>query len=237
MITIPAIDLKDGHVVRLQQGDPSEVTVYGDDPVAVAKRFEAEGAQVIHVVDLDGALPHRKGDDNNKSMIAEICGAVSVAVQTGGGLRTMAAIEAMLETGAARVVVGTAATLEPGFVDELVSNVGEKLVVALDVKRRHVMTHGWTQNVGPVDELMVRLAGQGVPRFMLTQISVDGMLAGPDLNLYRHTRTLTAAPIIASGGVGSRLDLEQLAETGVEAAIVGKAIYEGAIDLRDVVSL
>lgn len=233
MITIPAIDLRGGKVVRLKRGDPDDQTVYGDDPVAVAERFASDGARLIHVVDLDAAL----GDGNNRDAIAHICSAVEVPVQTGGGLRGMSSIGAALEAGATRAVLGTAAALDPVFVDEAVEAYGDRIIVALDVKDRTVMTHGWTEEAGAVDLMLASLAAQGVPRFMLTQISVDGMLEGPDLELYRHALEFADVPMIASGGVSTADDLRALATTGVEGAIVGKAIYEGAVTLTEVVEL
>jgi phosphoribosylformimino-5-aminoimidazole carboxamide ribotide isomerase len=233
MITIPAIDLRGGHVVRLQQGDPDAQTVYDTDPVAVAQRFAEAGAHWIHVVDLDAAL----GSGDNKEVIARICAAVNVPVQTGGGLRSMESVTAVLEAGASRAVLGTAATQDPVFLDGVVGAYGDRIVVALDVKDRTIMTHGWTEDAGPMDLTFASLAAQGVPRFMLTQITLDGMMQGPDLELYRHAITLADAPVIASGGVTTLADLESLATTGVEGAIVGKAIYEGAIDLARVVEV
>ena len=233
MITIPAIDLRGGKVVRLKRGDPGDQTIYDDDPVAVAERFESDGARLLHVVDLDAAL----GDGNNEDAIAHICSAVQIPVQTGGGLRGMGSIGAALEAGAARAVLGTAAALDPVFVDEAVEAYGDRIIVALDVKDRTVMTHGWTEEAGPVDLMLASLAAQGIPRFMLTQISVDGMLEGPDLELYRHALQLADVPVIASGGVRTVDDLRALATTGVEGAIVGKAIYEGSVTLAEVVEL
>jgi len=233
MITIPAIDLRGGKVVRLVHGDPSAATVYGDDAVAVAESFQEAGAKMIHVVDLDAAL----GDGDNKDIIKSICASVPVPVETGGGLRSMQAIAAVIEAGAARAVVGTSAALDPDLLDEAVGTFGERVIVSLDVKDRMVMTHGWKEVAGPLDEMLARLSTSGVPRFMITQINVDGTMEGPDIELYRRACELTDCPVIASGGVASAEDLHSLATTGVEGAIVGKAIYEGALDLHEVVEL
>jgi len=233
VITIPAIDLRGGKVVRLKQGDPEAQVIYGDDPVAVAEGFAADGARLIHVVDLYAAL----GDGNNKEAIARICSATDVPVQTGGGLRDLGSVSAVLDAGASRAVLGTAAALDPTFVDQAVEAHGTRIIVALDVKDRTVMTHGWTEEAGPVDLMLANLAAQGVPRFMLTQISVDGMLEGPDLDLYRHALLFADVPVIASGGVSTADDLRALATTGVEGAIVGKAIYEGTVALSEVIEL
>jgi phosphoribosylanthranilate isomerase len=233
VITIPAIDLMGGRAVRLKRGDPEDQTVYGDNPVAIAEGFASDGAHMLHVVDLDAAL----GDGDNKDLIARICSAVNIPVQTGGGLRGMDSIGAVLDAGASRAVLGTSAALDPVFVDEAVDAYGQRIIVALDVKDRTVMTHGWTEEAGAVDLMLASLAAQGVPRFMLTQITVDGMLEGPDLELYRHALQLADVPVIASGGVSTADDLRALATTGVEGAIVGKAIYEGTVTLKDVVEL
>ena len=233
MITIPAIDLRDGKVVRLVHGDPSAATVYGDDAVAVAVAFHEAGAKMIHVVDLDAAL----GDGENKDIIARICGSVPVPVETGGGLRSMRSIAGVIEAGAARAVIGTSAALDPGLLDEAVGTFGARVIVSLDVKDRIVMTHGWKEVAGPLEEILARLSASDVPRFMITQINVDGTMRGPDIELYRWACELTDRPIIASGGVADADDLRALATTRVEGAIVGKAIYEGALDLHEVVEL
>ena len=233
MITIPAIDLRGGKVVRLIRGDPSVVTIYGDDPVAVAASFHQAGARMIHVVDLDAAL----GDGDNKDMIRSICASVPVPVETGGGLRSMSSIAAVIEAGAARAVIGTSAALDCGLLNEAVGVFGKQVVVSLDVKDRLVMTHGWKEVAGPLEEMLARLSTSGVLRFMITQINVDGTMEGPDMELYRLACELTDLPVIASGGVADADDLRELVATGVEGAIVGKAIYEGALNLHEVVEL
>lgn len=233
MITIPAIDLRGGKVVRLVRGNPSAATVYGDDPVAVAEGFHAAGARMIHVVDLDAAL----ADGDNKGLIARICASVPAPVETGGGLRSMKAIAEVLEAGAARAVIGTSAALDAVLLDEAVGNFGEQIIVSLDVEGRMVMTHGWKEAAGPLEETLARLSNCGVARFMITQINVDGTMEGPDMDLYRLACELTDRPIIASGGVAGPEDLHALAKTGVEGAIVGTAIYEGTVNLSEVAQL
>lgn len=228
MIVIPAIDLRGGRVVRLTHGDPAAETVYNDDPVAVARHFQELGAQMLHVVDLDAAL----GDGDNKPTIASICRAVDVPVETGGGLRSIEAIQDVLDAGALRVVVGTSAVQDPGMLREAVDAFGSALIVALDVRGRDVAVQGWTDSLGPIDGYLPALSDRGVPRFMITQVEVDGTLEGPDVGLYMECVELTDKPVIASGGVSSNEDLPALAETGVEAVIVGKAIYEGRFDLQ-----
>ena len=233
MIVIPAIDLRGGKVVRLKHGDPAAATVYSDDPVAMAETFLADGAKFIHVVDLDAAL----GDGNNKRDVRNICRKVHVPVQTGGGLRSMEAIGGVLAAGAARAVLGTSGALDADVLDGAVRTLGEKIVVALDVKGDQVMVKGWKEDAGSIDDLLPKLTEQKVPRFLITQIDVDGTMEGPDLELYKRVQKLTDRPIIASGGVHTVDDLRALADTGVEGAIVGKAIYEGTITLSEVVEL
>jgi phosphoribosylformimino-5-aminoimidazole carboxamide ribotide isomerase len=227
------MDLLGGEVVRLRQGDPGAKTVYSTDIVGTARRFAEAGARMIHVVDLDAALD----SGHNRETITAICEAAGVPVQVGGGLRSRDDVAEVLGSGAQRVVLGTAAVEDPVFLDEVVTEFGPAIVVALDVKERTVMTHGWREDAGPLDLMLAGLAAQGVPRFMLTQIEADGMLTGPDLDLYRHAKGLTFHALIASGGVSDADDLRALAETGVEATIVGKAIYEGTVSLEEVAEI
>jgi phosphoribosylformimino-5-aminoimidazole carboxamide ribotide isomerase len=229
VILVPAIDLRGGHAVRLTRGDPEAETVYADDPVAVARRFEAEGAVLLHVVDLDAAL----GTGDNREVVARICRAVSVPVQTGGGLRSLEAVEAALNAGAARAVLGTAAARDPEFVREAVARHGDRIVVAVDVRDGQVMVRGWREPAGELEAVVRLLAEAGAPRFLVTSIAVDGTLAGPDVALYRRVLALTDRPVLASGGVHDAGDLRGLGATGVEGAIVGKALYEGTLTLRD----
>ncbi|MDP9341829.1 MAG: 1-(5-phosphoribosyl)-5-[(5-phosphoribosylamino)methylideneamino]imidazole-4-carboxamide isomerase [Actinomycetota bacterium] len=229
MIVVPAIDLRGGRVVRLKQGDPADETTYGDDPVEMARRFEAEGAVLLHVVDLDAAF----GTGHNREVVAAICGAVSIPVQTGGGLRTHDAVASALAAGAARAVLGTAAAKDPEFVREAMARHGDRIVVAVDVRDGRVMLRGWQESGGGLDALVPALTAAGAPRFLVTSIDVDGTLEGPDLRLYERVLSLTDRPVLASGGVSAVMDLRALAATGVEGVVVGKALYEGTLTLRD----
>jgi len=233
VLVIPAIDIRGGKVVRLTRGDPGEATVYGDDPVAVAEQFLADGARMIHVVDLDAAL----GEGTNRRIIRDICRRVHVPVQTGGGLRTMSAIGGALSSGAARAVLGTSAVLDQDVVKEAVATLGEKIVVALDVSRDKIMVNGWKEEAGLLEDLLPALTQIGVARFLITSIAADGTMNGPDFGLYRRALKLTNRPVLASGGVRNPADLGALADAGVEGAIVGKAIYEGGVKLREVADL
>jgi len=230
---IPAIDLRGGRCVRLLQGDFARETVFSDDPVAVARRWEACGAPRLHVVDLDGAAG---GRPVQVEIVRAIARAVAVPVQTGGGLRTMEALADALAAGAARAVLGTAAAEDPGLVARAVERYGEAIVVGVDAREGMVATHGWlkAQPVRAI-ELMRRMEAAGVRRFVYTDISRDGAMAGPSIAGVEEAVRATKAAVIASGGVSTLDDLERLARAGAEGAIVGRAIYTGAIDLREAV--
>ncbi|MGQ0671047.1 MAG: 1-(5-phosphoribosyl)-5-[(5-phosphoribosylamino)methylideneamino]imidazole-4-carboxamide isomerase [Actinomycetota bacterium] len=231
MIVIPAIDLRGGRCVRLLRGDPQAETEYDADPVAVARRFETEGARRLHVVDLNAAL----GNGSNRETVAAICRSVAIPVQVGGGLRTIEAVEDVLGEGAARAVIGTAAALDPGFVAEAADRFGDRLVVAVDVEGDRAMVRGWQEEGPPIDEAVPALEEAGAPRFLITSIAVDGTLEGPDLALYERVLALTDRPVIASGGVRSADDVRALRDLGAEGVVVGKALYEGTLELTEVV--
>ena len=232
MIVIPAIDLRGGRCVRLLRGDPNAETEYDADPIGVARRFEEEGARRLHVVDLNAAL----GNGSNRETIAAICRSVAVPVQTGGGLRSLEAIEDVLEAGASRAVLGTAAALEDGFVRDAVERFGEeRIVVAVDAQDGHLMVRGWQEQGPPIARAIRNLADQGAPRFLVTSVVVDGTLSGPDFALYERVVALTDRPVIASGGVRSAEDVRGLRDLGLEAVVVGKALYEKTLRLSEVV--
>jgi len=232
----PAIDLRGGRCVRLHQGDFAAETVYGDDPVAVARGFAAEGAPWIHVVDLDAA---RTGDPVNREVIAGICAAVDVPVECGGGVRDRAAAAALLDRGVTRVVVGTAAVEQPDLVDELCRTHAGRIAVGLDARGRDVAVRGWQAGSG-VDllDLAVRFAASGVAALIVTEIGRDGTMLGPDLEQLGAVLEVTDLPLVASGGVGDLDDLRALA--GLEragrrlaGAIAGRAIYEGRFTVAE----
>ena len=230
MIVVPAIDVRGGRCVRLLRGDPSRETVYDLDPVAVARRWAESGASLLHVVDLDAALE----TGSNRQTVGTICRAVQARVQTGGGLRSLDAVKEALHAGAARAVLGTQAALDAGFVSECVEHVGERVVVAVDVAGDRVMVRGWTEEGPALDDTIRSLDGAGAPRFLVTSIVSDGTLEGPDLPLYERVRRLTDVPVQASGGVRNAADVRALARLGLEAVIVGKALYEGRLSLGEV---
>jgi phosphoribosylformimino-5-aminoimidazole carboxamide ribotide isomerase len=231
VIVIPAIDLRRGRCVRLFRGDIQDETIYEEDPVAVARRFEAEGARRLHVVDLDAA----RGEGTNRDVVKDICRAVAVPVQLGGGLRTIAAVEQALADGAARAILGTAAALDPSFVTETVERVEDAVVVALDVQRGRVMTHGWLKEGPRLEEAVPALRAAGAPRFLVTAVERDGTMDGPDLELFQRMLELTDRPVIASGGVRVADDVWALRDLGLEACVVGKAMYAGTLHMREVV--
>jgi phosphoribosylformimino-5-aminoimidazole carboxamide ribotide isomerase len=231
VIVIPAIDIRGGRCVRLFRGDVAAETVYDDDPVDVAKRFEAEGARRLHVVDLDAA----REEGSNRPVVKEICRAVAIPVQLGGGLRTLAHVERALEDGAARAILGTTAALDPAWVAEAVALAGDAVVVAVDVRDGRVMTHGWRREGPALEDAVPALADAGAPRLLVTSISRDGTMDGPDLALAERILELTDLPVIASGGIRVADDVWALRDLGLEACVVGKAMYAGTIRLEEVV--
>jgi len=229
----PAIDLRGGKCVRLYQGDYRQETSYGD-PIAVARRWQEEGAEWIHLVDLDGA---KEGKAVQENLIKEIIAAVDIPVQVGGGIRDLQTIEKYLAFGAGRVILGTAALEDQELLVEAVMLAKERLVVAIDANNGYVATNGWL-NVSKVPAAVLgeQLVAKGVSRFIYTDISKDGTLMGPNFAATRSFAETTGAEVIASGGVSSVADiqrLKQMENSGVKGAIVGKALYTGAIDLNE----
>jgi phosphoribosylformimino-5-aminoimidazole carboxamide ribotide isomerase len=233
VIVIPAIDLRGGRAVRLFRGDPEAETEYATEPLEVAKRFEEEGARRLHVVDLDAAL----GTGDNRESVKEIIRNVAIPVQLGGGIRSLDALDEVLEPRmAARAVLGTAAAADPGFVREAVDRYEDRIVVAVDIRDGRVMVRGWQEAGPPIDDAIPSLASAGAPRFLVTSITKDGTMDGPDLELYERVIDLAGeVPVIASGGVRNADDVWALRELGCEAAVVGKAFYVGTIKLSEVV--
>jgi len=226
----PSIDVREGAVVRLLRGDYSLQTTYDDDPVGVARRFEAAGARWIHVVDLDAA---RSGGNPNLSVIEAICANVEAKVQTGGGVRTVIDASDRLAAGVARVVVGSAAVEHPEVVDELATLHPGQVAVGLDARGRDVAIHGWTESTGlDLVTLAQRFARPGVAAIISTDIGRDGTLEGPDPGPYRDLLDAVDVPVIASGGVGTLDDLRRL-DRRLAGVIVGRAIYEGRFSVEE----
>ena len=231
MEVIPAIDLRGGRCVRLVQGDYARETVFSDDPVATAGRWAAEGATRLHVVDLDGA---RGGTPANADAVRRVIDAVELPVQVAGGVRDLDAVARWLEAGAARVVLGTAAVRDPALAVEAARRHGEAVVVSVDARDGLVAVEGWEETTEQrADELLASLAGQGVPRFIYTDVARDGTLTEPDYEAVAALVRSIEAPLIAAGGVAEVAHLVRLAEAGVEGAIVGRALYDGRVSLPE----
>jgi phosphoribosylformimino-5-aminoimidazole carboxamide ribotide isomerase len=229
VILYPAIDIRGGHAVRLLQGDYERETAYDADPVDAATRWAGEGAEFLHVVDLDGA---KAGEPRNLDAVRRIAAAVECPIQVGGGLRDAESVGAVLEAGAERVVIGTAALRDPEFLAAALEKHGEQVVVSVDARGGEVSLSGWTEPTGmDVAETVAELSERGVARFLCTEIDVDGTMEGPALEELARIALATPAQLIASGGVGDLSDLEVLSAEGesygnIEGAIVGRALYE-----------
>ena len=230
MDLLPAIDIRQGRVVRLSQGEATRQTVYGDDPVAIAERFAELGALWIHVVDLDRAF----GDGDNLACVRRIADRVGpeVRIQLGGGLRSPALAREGLEQGASRVVIGTAAALDPAVVPAVVALAGaERTAVGIDARDGVVTVRGWTETAGITpDALARRVITDGVRTLVYTDVARDGMLAGPDLAGARRLQALGAG-VVASGGVSGNADVVAARDAGLAGLIIGRAWYEGRVDL------
>lgn len=231
MIIYPAVDIKGGKCVRLRQGRYDDMTVFGDDPMEMALKWQNAGARYLHTVDLDGA---RGGSSANRAIIGQIAKRLSIPVQTGGGIRTITDIREVLSLGVARVILGTSAVRNPELVKEAVAEFGDKIAVGIDAKDGMVAIEGWEEvsSFKAVD-FALKMQSLGVKTIIYTDIATDGMLAGPNLNAMKEMNDAVSMDVIASGGVGSIADLESLRAVGVAGAITGKAIYTGAIDLAE----
>ncbi|MGR6835307.1 1-(5-phosphoribosyl)-5-[(5-phosphoribosylamino)methylideneamino]imidazole-4-carboxamide isomerase [Syntrophomonas erecta] len=235
MIIYPAIDLKDGQCVRLVQGRVEDKTVYSNSPAEVARSFEEQGAEFLHVVDLDGAF---EGSPRNLTAIAKIADEIHIPFQVGGGLRSLSDVKRVLGAGAARVIIGTRAVNNPDFMKELLDQFGpEKVVLGLDARNGMVALEGWvnTSSLSAV-EFGVTMKNMGVKTAIYTDISRDGLLSGPNLSSTRRIAVETGLKVIASGGVSSRQDVIQIKELeplGVTGAIIGKALYDGKLSLEE----
>jgi phosphoribosylformimino-5-aminoimidazole carboxamide ribotide isomerase len=234
MLIIPAIDLKHGQCVRLTQGRKEQVKVYDDDAVEVALKFEAEGARYLHVVDLDGAFA--ESDSPNRMVARRIIHAVKIPVQFGGGLRSLADVRAMIESGVERVVIGTLAVESPELLSQLVELFGSHIAVGIDAKDGHVVTRGWEkqEKVSAV-ELAQSIAGIGVERIVYTDVGRDGMLLGINVEQTCLVARESGLKVTASGGVSSLSDIKRVAESacGIDSLIIGKALYERRFNLSE----
>jgi phosphoribosylformimino-5-aminoimidazole carboxamide ribotide isomerase len=233
MLILPAIDLRDGRCVRLSQGDYERETRYEGDPAQVAVAFLEQGAGLVHVVDLDGA---RSGRPVNLETVARISRATDGAIEVGGGVRTLEDAERILNLGVRRVVMGTSLARDLEFAATVFQRLGDRVVAGVDARDGHVAVEGWTQESGvEAGEFLRRLEGLGAQRFIVTDIATDGMLAGPNVEFLRRMADRVSVPVIASGGIAGVDDVRAVAQLGVEAVIVGKALYEGRLSVGDAV--
>lgn len=234
MILVPAIDILGGRVVRLTQGDYDQVTVYNDDPVEQARVFEAAGAERVHIVDLDGA---RDGAPTNMNVISKIASNTSMEVEVGGGIRNIETFERYLDSGATRLVLGSALVNDPAFCEQAVSLYGACVVAGIDARDGMVAIEGWREGTGtPAAELVAELKGRGIHELVYTDISRDGMQSGVNAAAYGKLAAAAGFPITASGGIATLDDLRALAALpapGIEGAIAGRAIYEGAFTVEE----
>ena len=231
---IPAVDILDGKCVRLKQGRFDNKTVYYDDPLEAAKLWESKGAKRLHVVDLNGA---RTGTPENAEIIKEILKTLTIPVQVGGGYRRLDLIDMMLNAGADRIVLGTTAIVNPNLLSSVCEKFGSHIAVSVDAKDDKVVANGWT-NVSQksVTSLAQEAVSMGVRRFIYTDISKDGMLEGPNFAGISKFIASVSVPIIASGGVKDKNDVQKLEEMGIEGCIIGQALYTGHINLEELIA-
>ncbi|MFG1674913.1 bifunctional 1-(5-phosphoribosyl)-5-((5-phosphoribosylamino)methylideneamino)imidazole-4-carboxamide isomerase/phosphoribosylanthranilate isomerase PriA [Micromonospora sp. NPDC049282] len=228
---LPAVDVADGQAVRLVQGAAGSETAYGD-PLDAALAWQSDGAEWIHLVDLDAAF----GRGTNAALLAEVVGKLDVRVELSGGIRDDESLRAALGTGAARVNIGTAALEDPEWCDRICGEYGDRVAIGLDVRGRTLSARGWTRDGGDLYDVLARLDSAGAARYVVTDITKDGTMRGPNLDLLREVCSRTEAPVIASGGVSTLDDLRALATlepVGVEGVIAGKALYAGAFTVAE----
>jgi phosphoribosylformimino-5-aminoimidazole carboxamide ribotide isomerase len=235
MEVIPAVDLRGGRCVRLYQGDFERETVFEDDPIVAALRWQEEGAERLHVVDLDGA---RDGTAAQFEVVRRIVAALRIPVQVGGGIRALETVERYLDAGANRFIVGTAAVRDPALVSRLARQYPYALVVGIDARDGVVATSGWVDS-GEIEAVALagRMEAIGVGRFVFTDIARDGTLAGPNLPALRQFAAGVAGAVVASGGIGSLAHIASVGVAGVEAVIVGQALYSGAVGLAEAIAV
>ena len=232
---LPAVDVKDGRAVRLVQGELAAETAYGN-PLEVALEFQAAGAEWLHLVDLDAAF----GRGENSALLAEVVGKLDINVELSGGIRDDESLRRALATGCRRINLGTAALENPEWTAKIIGEFGDRIAVGLDVRGHVLAARGWTQEGGDLFETIERLEKDGCARYVVTDVTKDGTLQGPNLELLREVCAVTRKPVIASGGISSLVDIAALSalnSAGVEGAIVGKALYAGAFTLQEALEL
>ncbi len=232
MIIYPAIDIKDKSCVRLTQGSYDNMTVYEKDPVKVALKWESMGAKILHLVDLDGA---RDGKRINESLVRDIVNNVKIPIQIGGGIRDTEGVELYLNMGVSQVIIGTAAIKNPSWLKEMIERYDDKIVVSIDAKNGFIATDGWESisNKKALDYIK-ELKDLGLRRIVYTDIEKDGMLKGPNFNMYEALNKEIDIEVIASGGVTTMEDINHLKDIGLYGAIIGKALYDGKLNLEEV---
>ena len=232
---LPAVDVKDGHAVRLVQGELSAETTYGN-PLEVALEFQAAGAEWLHLVDLDAAF----GRGENSALLAEVVGKLDIKVELSGGIRDDESLRRALATGCTRVNLGTAALENPEWTAKIIQEYGDRIAVGLDVRGHVLAARGWTKEGGDLFETIERLERDGCARYVVTDVTKDGTLQGPNVQLLQEVCAVTKKPVVASGGISSLADIESLMALnaiGVEGAIVGKALYAGAFTVQEALEL
>ena len=230
----PAIDIIDGACVRLVQGDYSQKTKFADDPCEIAMRWQNEGGEFIHIVDLDGA---RNGEMPNFDLIIRIADKLNIPIEVGGGVRNMECVEKYLDNGVNRVIIGTSALSNPDFVKDAVAKYGDRIVVGIDAKDGMVAVNGWEEvSTTSAIDLAKQMEEIGVKTIIYTDIATDGMLKGPNVKAMEEMTEAVSIDVVASGGVSSVDDIVRLKDTGVEGAIVGKALYTDALCLKDAIN-
>lgn len=231
MILFPAIDIRDGKCVRLIQGDYNKEIIYGDSPTEMALLWEKQGAEYIHIVDLDGA---KTGNASNRLAIQAVAKAVSIPIQVGGGIRSMEIIHEHIASGVSRIIIGTAAINNRSFLEEAVEKYGDKIAVSIDARNGLVATDGWTatSDIQAID-LLKELEVIGVKTVIYTDIFKDGMMQGPNLEELFAVNNVSAIDVVASGGVSTKNDIEKLNKMNLYGAIIGKALYDGALSLEE----
>jgi len=232
---LPAVDVKDGRAVRLVQGELSAETAYGN-PLEVALEFQAAGAEWLHLVDLDAAF----GRGENSALLAEVVGKLDIKVELSGGIRDDESLRRALATGCTRINLGTAALENPEWTAKIISEFGDRIAVGLDVRGHVLAARGWTKESGDLFETIERLERDGCARYVVTDVTKDGTLQGPNVHLLKEVCAVTKKPVVASGGISSLADIESLMALnamGVEGAIVGKALYAGAFTLQEALEL
>ncbi|HZK10075.1 MAG TPA: 1-(5-phosphoribosyl)-5-[(5-phosphoribosylamino)methylideneamino]imidazole-4-carboxamide isomerase [Clostridia bacterium] len=231
MIIYPAIDIKDKSCVRLTQGDYKKMTVYEKDPVKVAKRWEKMGAQILHLVDLDGA---KDGIRSNQRVVKRILENINIPIQLGGGIRDLQGVEELLDWGVSKVIIGTVALNDPAWTKKTIEKHGERIIVSIDALNGLIATNGWQQltDVKAID-FIKKLESYGLRRIVYTDIEKDGMLIGPNFQIYEELAKSVSIEVIASGGVTSLEDIKRLKAMNLYGAIIGKALYDGKLNLEE----